>query len=316
MKRTFLLFILLITSIIIVSAQTQFENASFEQWEEIGFGPNILEPVEWSSIKSSDVPSLNEFAPKVVDRSTDAHTGNYSVYLYTVKVLQGLNATGTLCNGRYHDDYNTDSAYSYTDPEDSKWHTVNTHRPDSLVGWYKANPKPGDYPTVRVVLHTGYARVSENSDTTNYVGGAKLNLPSQQVTEWTRFSVPINYYKDINPEFAIVILTSSIGVQALEGSEAWFDDIEFKYNDGTGFGETNENSVYVTGSNGDIVVNFNTTKLHDATLDVFDIQGRNLYSDKIQAQGETRLNLNLNTGIYVVRINNGNKLISKKIVIQ
>jgi len=315
MKRTFLLLILMITFVFMGMAQTQLDNASFEQWEEIGFGPDILEPVEWSSIKSSDVEGLNASAPKVLDRSTDAHTGNYSVYLHSVDIF-GLTATGTVCNGRYHDDLNTDKAYSFTDPEDSKWHTVITHRPDSLVGWYKANPKTGDFPTVRVVLHTGYAEVSDNSDTTNYVGGYRLELPSQTVTEWTRFSIPINYYKDINPEFAIVILTSSIGVQATKDSEAWFDDLKFIYNDGTGVEEMTDNNISVTGSDGDIVINFKTTKINSATLDVFDIQGRNLYSDKIQVQSQTRLNLNLNTGIYVVRINNGSKLISKKIIIQ
>jgi len=315
MKRIFLLPALMITSVLVVSAQTQFDNAGFEEWEEIGFGPNILEPVEWSSIKSSDVPQLNNFAPKVIDKSTDAHSGNYSVYLFTEEAL-GISATGTVCNGRYHDDVNTDSAYSYTDPSDSRWNTAITHRPDSLVGWYKANPKTGDFPTVRIVLHTGYAQVSENSDTTNYVGGAKLNLPSQQVTQWTRFSVPINYYKDINPEYALLILTSSIGVQAVKGSEAWFDDIKFIYNDGTGVEETNDNNLVVTGSDGGILVNFNSIKTKNVALDVFDIQGRNLYSDKKFSADQARLNLNLKTGIYVVRINDGKKLISKKIMIQ
>jgi len=316
MKWNSLLLIGLLITSAILTAQTQFDNASFEDWEEIGFGPNILEPVEWSSIKSSDVPDLNGFAPKVMDRSTDAHTGNYSVYLYSVNTGIGIIATGTVCNGRYHDAVDTDSAYSYTDPNNSQWNTEITHRPDSLVGWYKANPKTGDFPTVRVVLHTGYAEVSDNSDTTNYVGGYRLELPSETVTEWTRFSFPIRYYKDINPEYAIVILTSSIGVQAIEGSKAWFDDLQFIYNDGTGVEETNDNNLVVKGYEGDILINFNNTKVNDVALDIFDIQGRNLYSDRIQSSGQKRLNLNLKTGIYVVRINDGDRLISKKIMIQ
>jgi len=48
-----------------LNAQTQFVNPGFEEWEEIGFGPNIIEPVNWSSIKSTDDDNLNGVAPRM-----------------------------------------------------------------------------------------------------------------------------------------------------------------------------------------------------------------------------------------------------------
>ncbi len=54
MNKLILFLTILFTTYISINAQTQFDNASFEEWEEIGYGPNIIEPVEWSSIKSSD----------------------------------------------------------------------------------------------------------------------------------------------------------------------------------------------------------------------------------------------------------------------
>ncbi len=137
MNKRLLFFVSIIIPFITINAQTQFDNASFEEWEEIGFGPDIIEPVEWSSIKSSDDAQINTQTPHVWDRSEfgNAHTGDYSLYLHTVRVF-GINATGTLANGRYHAEFNINNAYTFTDTINSQWHTRITARPDifSITG--------------------------------------------------------------------------------------------------------------------------------------------------------------------------------------
>ena len=57
----------------------QLDNNGFENWEDIG--TSIEEPIDWSSTKTSDNPSLNGFAPQVIERSSDAHSGSYSAKL-------------------------------------------------------------------------------------------------------------------------------------------------------------------------------------------------------------------------------------------
>ncbi len=65
MSKNILFIIITLIPMLTINAQTQFDNASFENWEEIGFGPNIIEPVEWSSIKSSDHENISGQAPHV-----------------------------------------------------------------------------------------------------------------------------------------------------------------------------------------------------------------------------------------------------------
>jgi hypothetical protein len=313
-KRVFL-FVLAILLFNLINAQTQFDNASFEEWEEIGFGPNIIEPVEWSSIKSSDDETISGQAPHVWDRSEpgNAHTGNYSVYLHTVRVF-GINATGTLANGRYHAEFNINNAYTFTDTVNSQWHTRITARPDSLVGWYKAKPSTGDFPTVKCVLHTGYAAISAISDTSSFVASNVISLPSEEVTEWTRFSFPLIYHKDILPEYALVILTSSNGLSAIEGSEAWFDDLEFIYNDGTGIIEKDSDELDIIKRNNGISVFVNTSNTENYSLTVYDMMGRLVKKDNGFTGQKNMHDLNISKGTYIVSVSYAGKTLTKKII--
>ena len=61
--------------------QDQLDNAGFEQWEEIWVSDvdAIREPVEWSSVKTSDTQVLSDLAPVVCKRGSDAHSGEYSI---------------------------------------------------------------------------------------------------------------------------------------------------------------------------------------------------------------------------------------------
>lgn len=306
----------LIIPFMTINAQTQFDNASFEEWEEISFGPDIIEPVEWSSIKSTDNAQINTQAPHNMDRSElgNAHTGNYSVYLYTVELF-GIVATGTLANGRYHAEFNINNGYTYTDTLNSQWHTRITARPDSLVGWYKAKPEPGDVPTVKVVLHTGYAAISALSDTSNFVASAVISLPGEEVTEWTRFSLPLNYYKDIMPEYALTILTSSNGLTAIEGSEAWFDDLEFIYNDGTGIIEKNSDEMDVYTRDNGISVFVKTTKKEDYSLSIYDMMGRLVKKDEGVTGQKNMHNLSIPHGTYIISVSYAGKTLTKKVIL-
>jgi len=316
MNKNVLFLIIALIPTFTITAQTQFDNNSFEEWEEIGFGPEIIEPVEWSSIKSSDNETISGQAPHVWDRSEsgNAHSGDYSLYLHTVKVF-GIVATGTLTNGRYHAEFNIENAYTFTDTVDSQWHTRISAKPDSLVGWYKAKPSVGDFPTVKVVLHTGYAQISALSDTSTYVASAVLSLPEEEVTEWRRFSLPITYYTNDMPEFALVILTSSNGITAKENSEAWFDDIEFIYNDGTGFIEQNTDELNIYTYNNKMSVLVQSEQKESYNLAVYDMSGRLVKTSIGLTKEKIIIDMNLQRGIYAVTVSFGSKVFSKKIIL-
>lgn len=62
----------------VVFGQTQIENGGFEgAWEDVSGTED--EPTQWSSLKSAD--ALAALAPIVLFKSTDAHSGAFSVRL-------------------------------------------------------------------------------------------------------------------------------------------------------------------------------------------------------------------------------------------
>ncbi|MCF6170659.1 MAG: T9SS type A sorting domain-containing protein [Bacteroidales bacterium] len=292
-------------------AQQQFQNPGFEDWEEVGLGPNLMEPVNWSSIKTSDRPDLNDLAPVVWGKSEDAHSGNYSLYLHNFAVF-GIVATGTITNGRVHASMTPDSGFVFTDLDDDQWNTPFTGRPDSVVGWYKANPMTDDHPAVRVVLHTGYQQLP--GDESNIVAEAMLNLPGETVTEWTRFSVPFVYEKDVQPEYLLAILYSGNGTEAIGGSEAWFDDVEMIYP--TGIDDFTADNFQVFYTYGALNVNLSGAHRQTAQLRLTDLVGRVVYEKQIETQVSNRFLINLPDGIYIASISAAGSTFAKKVLVQ
>lgn len=294
-----------------LNAQYQLENPGFEFWENVILP--VEEPVDWSSIKTGDVDNLNVAAPIVWGKSTDAHSGNYSLKLFNVWVfLINQAAVGTMTNGRIHPDLNLDNSYSYTDTLDSRWNTPLPHRPDSLTGWYKCYPEPGDFGTVKAVLHRGYGQQPEGNS--EWIGVAYYELPGDTVDVWTRFSVPFVYTLDDTPEYILCYMTSGNGVDAIGESSALFDDLELIYNpDGIEeFTTANFKAYY---SSNQLVVSLDESSGLPYNLTVFDITGRNVFETKLIGGQQSRLNVHLVPGIYIVKASLGDKVLSKKIVI-
>jgi len=292
-------------------SQTQFENPGFEDWEDVGLP--VEEPVDWSSIKTGDVPNLNIAAPIVWGKSTDAHTGNYSLKLFNVWVfLINQAAVGNVTNGRVHPDLVIENAWSYTDTTDGRWNTPLTHRPDSLVGWYKCYPEVGDFGTVKAVLHRGYGQQPEGDYP--WTGAAYYELPGDTVDVWTRFSVPFEYYSDETPEYILCYLASGNGISALGASYALFDDLELIYNP-DGIDEFTVSNFKAFANNGQLVVSLNESTGLKYQLSIFDITGRNVFNTELFGGQESRFNPGLNAGVYILRANVGDRTLSKKIVI-
>ena len=314
MRLHFLFAILFIT--VSAYSQEQFENGGFEEWEEVGLGADLMEPVNWSSVKTSDVPNLNPVAPVVWGKSTDAHSGSYSVYLINKKSF-GIIAPGTITNGRVHADINKENAYIYSVTSDSKWHSVLTGRPDSLVGWFKANPASGDFGNIIVDLHVGeYKRPGNSADTANLIGKAEFNLPGDTIKDWTRFSVSFEYFQEGNPGYQLTIITSGNGIDAVDSSEAWFDDLELIYNNSTSV-ESHEdlNKLFVFSSNGMINIRMDGKSNTEYRVMVCDILGRQVYNKTLLSNVNLQLNPGRSKGIYIVKLTDGYKNYTRKIFV-
>src|SRR4030042_4172527 len=229
MKKYLILWLTATCFFVAVRAQDQLENPGFENWDEIGISATdtIREPVDWSSLKTSDNESLSSLAPVVCWRSGDAHTGSYSVKLENIATL--VIANGTVTNGRVHADINTSKAYMYTDPGDGRWNNPFTSRPDSITGWYKYMPQGLDTMEVMIILHRGNGKQPDTEYLNDRVAVGHFRTGVSTGNIWTRFSAPFKYTSDQAPQYALAILNSGNGYTPIAGSIAFFDDLLMVY---------------------------------------------------------------------------------------
>ncbi len=269
------------------------------------------EPVNWSSIKTSDDTFYNNLAPVVWGKSDDAHSGNYSLSLFNVGSL--VIATGTICNGRSHTQLPADSSYVFTDVNDDQWNSPLNARPDSVVGWYKCNATEGDHGTVKFMLHSGYAQIPGGEE--NSIAVADWNMPSAEITEWTRFSIPFIYTSEETPQYYLSILTSGNGVNALLGSTAKFDDLEFIYN-GSSVSEMQvlDLSIYIQNSRLVISPIKNISKPFD--FSIRDISGKIVHNSSLLLNEPNNIDIsNLNDGMYIATAINSDGVYMGRVMI-
>ncbi|HRH38751.1 MAG TPA: hypothetical protein PK760_10425 [Flavobacteriales bacterium] len=212
----------------VAAAQPQLDNPSFETWTNIGQASE--EPANWSSLKTSDGGVIiNSLVPQLCWRSTDAHTGSYSVNLRTVSSSAGT-ANGLLTNGRVHAELNISNSYVFTDQTDSQWNTPLTSRPDSLIGWFKAVPVSGDRPNIGALLHVNDGRLPAFGTEGNWVAGVSWKGPMAPVGSWTRFAKEVNYINGTTPQWILFILTAGDSAGSQVGTQVWYDDLALIYN--------------------------------------------------------------------------------------
>lgn len=302
--------------------QSQLENSSFETWENMDPQQSenpYAEPIDWSSIKSSPYNILNGGSPVVLWQSEDAHSGEYSVKLKNVySSLAKLVATGTLTNGRVNSDLVPEYQYIYTDTEDNRWHATFTARPDSFAGWYKYYPLEDDSMQVKVLLHTGYARIPqvEQGNPENWVAMAFFESDPDTVDQWTRFSVPFQYFSEEYPEYALVILNSGNGFSPKQNSILLIDDLEMVYINPVGLdeNETGNPEIFADGS-GRLIVRMGPGRPYDA-MRVMDLTGRTLWYSAPVPEISDLSAAGLTPGIYMVTLESAKQRYVQKILIK
>ena len=254
-------------------AQPQLENAGFEQWNDVGTATE--EPLEWSSVKTSDGGTLiNNFAPQLCWQAADAHSGAFSANLRTVTSLIGA-ATGLLTNGRVHAEFTVANSYVFSDLGNSDWNTVCGSRPDSLIGWFKATPQPGDHAKITALLHVAQGKLPMFDTYPNWVGTATWTGPGVDQAEWTRFSVPFVYIDNRQPEHVLLAVSCGDSTNSIIGTQAWFDDMGLMYNL---YAASDEPIAYVSASSAyDLNVAYTTSgepvAATDFTVELSDVNG-------------------------------------------
>jgi len=314
MRKFILISFILACIPLFIFSQEQIENPGFEEWEDAG--TVLYEPVDWSSIKTSDHPGLSDAAPVVWGQSDDSHSGNFSVYLFNVYVsLIQSTAAGTLTNGQVHASVIPAEGYVFTNPDSTKWHTPFQSKPDSLIGWFKYNPMEGDTGGIRVITHVGEGKLPANGTEDNWIAEANHKFPGYVVNEWTRFSVPFEKYSENTPEYILFVIKAGNGTQAIEDSELWLDDLKLIYNDPGGIDDLSEKETFMYYHNG--FLNFKPMVpdfYKNAEIYLYDMNGHMVYQHKI-AGNRIKPDQILPEGIYIGKIVSGEHILTQKVYI-
>jgi len=313
MKRNILVILCFVFFAPFLIAQ-QIENPGFEEWEEVGLGPDLPEPVNWSSIKTSDDPILNGLAPVTFERSTEAHSGQYSLKLFNVYVsIIGSAVAGTNTNGQYHADVNPDLGYAFTNPSDPQWNTPFTSRPDSIAFWMKFFPEGDDTLQFQALLHVDEGTLPPKpSNEGNRVAYTRADIGNTH-ENWTRVALAFDYFDERTPEYLLIILTSGNGTTPIEGSYALFDDLEVI----DGQQAINDNRLEFV----DIYVSEKTLYVKNlprdfekqAILEIVDLTGRIVWRSEMYSNIISLSSTNILSGMYIVKISSSSHVISRKI---
>jgi len=300
------------------TAQSQLENSGFERWDDVFVSDEdtIREPAEWSSLKTSDDPILSGFAPIVCKRSSDAHTGEYSVKLTNSGKVFEIVANGVATNGRVHPNFDPSLAYIYTDTLDEQWNTMFTERPDSIVGWFNYIPQGDDSLQVKVSLHQGFGKQPDTNYTDNWIGVAEYKSPLNTGGEWIRFSAPFTYFSENNPQYVLVVLNSGNEYTPAEFSVALFDDLEMIYNSPQTSPDRLKNSegfVFVVDNRYLMIREMEHAGFH--TIKIYDLTGKLVWAGPVSDDQVDISSANLKNGIYLVNLSGKSNVFTQKIML-
>ncbi len=274
----------------------------------------LSNPLNWSTIKTSDDPTISGLAPITWERSTEAHSGQYSVRLHNTSTL-GIPVSGTMSNGQYHPNLNTELAYVYTNTADPRWNTPYTSRPDSIAFWVKWFPDDDDTLQFQALLHVDEATLPPKPENLpNQVAYIRADI-GETIENWTRVALAFEYYDNRTPEYLLIIITSGNGTTPNVGSYAFYDDIEIISGQAIHENPLEQVSVYFE-NNTLHILNLSEDIMKQSTLEIIDLVGRPIWHSKIHSNEiaiEPTLNLD---GIYLLKISSADNVISRKIYIK
>jgi len=314
MKNNLRLYVLIIalSAILYSYGQQQPENPGFELWEEYGFGPDTLEPVNWNSLKSSDGGDfINSVIPVTLERSTDAHSGDYSVKLRNDTILIFV-APGTMTNGRVHATLPPSDAYVYTIDSLPEFNTPFTDLPDSLTAWIKFFPQENDIAHVTAILHSDTAKIADSTQT-NWIAVAIIDVPIQ-VDEWTKFSAPFQYLNNNTPEYILFAIYAGDAVNSKPFSTMYLDDIQLIYHE-TGI-KSDQEQGFKYGVSGNELTVYLPEKYYGQVLklEITDLSGRRVVAQNFSSRTSNSFTIDLPQGMYVCRVKGINFSLEEKFI--
>ena len=275
MKKFYTLISLVMLSLAALAGtdnQPNIQNGGFEDWGVDKDAPasQAVEPRYWHSFTSAS-GTWASLAGEHCFKSTDAHSGNYSVKLQATSVW-GQIANGTVTTGRLNagsikaDDpanhSELDMSKTETDRNGDPFYQTLEARPDSIAFWVKfSTGKAGTCANMSAFITDGTYFQAPPDKTYNNIVGKAENKNITACSEWTRISVPFTYADNgLEPKAIMLTFSTCATPGGGKGDEVLLvDDVELIY----GISYTDKLVVKVnTGENTE------TTEIPSSTINI------------------------------------------------
>jgi hypothetical protein len=272
-------------------------NAGFETWIDQG---QYDDPENWKSINSETVSFVSTLP---VTPTTDAHSGTKAARLETINALIAT-SPGAMSLGRIVQTGLTD--------RDIRGGIPCTARPTSFEGYYKFSPVQNDRGYIACILFKSNP-VTGMQDT---VGRGVLK-PATAVGSYTFFTVDIEYLTAETPDTMNIIVTSSYKFGSPKvGTVLFVDDLQVNYPSTASVAVLSEANFGIVPNPNDgnfVLQNPTNTAI---TYAVYDLTGKKITSGETTAfEQEIKLE-GQDAGTYLIQIEAGENLITKRIVIK
>jgi hypothetical protein len=287
--------ILYVDDLNFIGGTIPFPNGDFETWNNV----SVEDPDDWFTLNFADTPGNYS-----VTKSTDSYDGTYAAQIENVITTFG-DTMGFITNGRF----------GGNNPEGGMHVLLN---PEKVTGYYKYTP---------VGLDTALAAcfIYGNDTLGNYglLDSALVMLEPKPM--YTYFEIPIAYNSwpladTLNIAFASGNLENENSYVGL-GSTLLIDKLEVTYKPMS----VNENStdnnnvnIFPNPAYGNCDVTIGNSDIPLYSIELYSETGQKIYSEIFDNAGTVNhLKLSmLSKGLYYLKIQNGEKIITKKLIIQ
>lgn len=275
-----------------------FMQENFETWDS---SQGYLNPAKWYSLNT-----LTQFGyPATLERTTDAHSGNFAVLLESKNGTFG-DLTGLLVSGELIQPNGS--------PDFTKIKLPFTLRPGKVNYYFKSDPEPGDTCAVMFML-TRWNAAMQKADTV----GIASSKHGDSIGIYQLAEVNIEYFLPLTPDSAFFLASSSLdGFNPSVGSRFWIDDLSIT---GGNTGMTEESGkrmdfgIYPNPAQN--VVCLKADRDEAVSWEITDMSGR-LVLQMNEEAGITRIDISgWEDGVYLVGMRNRDGAMTyKKLILQ
>ena len=287
MHKIYRLILLLLASAIfpftVIMAQNPIPNPGFENWTN-------GEPNGWSTINRSllgttfTAVTIDYNNPQQGNASIKLESITRDVFLFGPVTVPGLITLGEIILDIVNQTATVDGGVPVSG------------KPESLNGWYRYLPAPGDL----CMMGIGLTRWNGTSrDTLAYDYLSKGSQP-----EWQTFTLPVNYQIQAQPDTMNLLFLSSNALSGtiMEGSKLWLDNLWIEFDITSVKNPEAQSDIRIVALENGRILGVSGAR-NPGELQLYNLNGSMMFGKRMSAAGESQSIAlpALAAGIYAVR---------------